>query len=91
MPSGTDAGQPTTCDGCASDAEKNSCASAVAACSSDPDCGALNDCLDHCASDDTDCNKSCWNDAPQSAADELDSVNLCICNLCSALCVAQCK
>jgi cytoskeletal protein RodZ len=77
----------STCDGCIT----TSCASQQAACSSDPLCVSLKQCLDAC--EDADCRSDCFVTFPNAAAKAKNgALYKCQCvTSCSSQCTAECN
>jgi MYXO-CTERM domain-containing protein len=90
-PSGTQAGgvAPPDCNSCAQSAQNGACSAQTQACVNDNKCITLNNCLGACQTQA--CVTQCVNAAGQTAVNELNAVQSCICNTaCVSECVVEC-
>jgi MYXO-CTERM domain-containing protein len=84
---GTGGGQD--CNTCAQNAENGACNAQAAACANDQNCLNLDNCLGNCT--DQTCVNNCANQAGQTAVNELNAFDDCICNTaCVTQCASQC-
>jgi MYXO-CTERM domain-containing protein len=87
--SGAGGGGGTDCNTCANNSESGACSAQANACANDQNCLTLNDCLGGCS--DQTCVQNCANTAGQTAVNELNAFDDCICNTaCVQECATQC-